>query len=141
MGRKANEEEQRGYRSEVGNGCEGRREPHGREGLGVGWGWGLEEHKGHKEEQAGTKCSGSVRDTPTFAPGLGNKKNCGGCGLGQEGGNRSSREGEPHTHLSLSGDVRKRQGRFLWPPEPAEHEPHRWQEKTTLQNPELLRSD
>lgn len=43
------------------------------------WGWGLgglEEPEEHKEEQAGTKCSGSVRDTPTSAPGLGNKKNC-----------------------------------------------------------------
>lgn len=35
-----------------------------------------------------------------------------------------------HTHLSLSGDVRKRRGRFPSAPEPAEHEPHRWRQKT-----------
>lgn len=45
----------------------------------------------------------------------------------------------PHTHLSLGGgDVETGRGHFPSAPEPAEHEPHRWREKTTRQNAELL---
>lgn len=43
-------------------------------------------------------------------------------------------DGGLHTHLSLSGDARKRRGRFPSAPEPAEHEPHRWRKKATKTN-------
>lgn len=65
-------------------------------------------------------------------------------GLRARGGSRSRRSAwlrGPHTHLSLSGDIRKRRGGFTSAPEPAEHEPHRWREKTMRQNGKRLSSN